>query len=276
MINSRYLIYEAQQAYYFGLPPHLALASVTSTPANTIGLSHRIGILAVGVDADIVLWDSHPLRLGATPVNVWIDGILQIPVPSKTDGEENHVEVSKGKGNEWMQLPETPNWDKERKVALRWDGLPPLEGRISSTKVVFTNIKEVWKRSWNGDIERAFPSESFAAQHLRLGTVIVEEGRVTCIGVHCSDSSGNATEIDLHGGTISPGLMSYGSPLGLEEIASELSTSDGVSYDAFRTNVPKILDDVGGVVRAMDALMFSTRNALSVFLFDMNHCESLT
>ena len=232
MINSRYLIYEAQQAYYFGLPPHLALASVTSTPANTIGLSHRIGILAVGVDADIVLWDSHPLRLGATPVNVWIDGILQIPVPSKTDGEENHVEVSKGKGNEWMQLPETPNWDKERKVALRWDGLPPLEGRISSTKVVFTNIKEVWKRSWNGDIERAFPSESFAAQHLRLGTVIVEEGRVTCIGVHCSDSSGNATEIDLHGGTISPGLMSYGSPLGLEEIASELSTSDGVYYSS--------------------------------------------
>jgi imidazolonepropionase-like amidohydrolase len=262
VINSRYLIYEAQQAYYFGLPPHLALASVTSTPATTTGLSHRIGILAVGADADIVLWDSHPLRLGATPIKVWIDGILQIPVPSKTDGEENHVEVGKGKGDEWRQLPETPNWDKERKVALRWDGLPPLEGRISSTKVVFTNVKEVWKRSRNGDIERAFSTEPFGAKHVKLGTVIVEEGRMTCIGVHCSDNSGNATEIDLHGGTISPGLMSYGSPLGLEEIASELSTSDGESYDAFKTNVPKILDDVGGVVRAMDALMFSTRNAL--------------
>ena len=276
MINSRYLIYEAQQAYYFGLPPHLALASVTSTPATIIGLSHRIGILAIGADADIVLWDSHPLRLGATPVKVWIDGILQIPVPSKTDGEENHVDVNKGKGDEWMHLPEIPNWDKERKVALRWDGLPPLEGRISSNKVVFTNVKEVWKRSENGDIERAFSSEPFGAHHVKFGTVIVEEGRISCIGMHCSDNGGNATEIDLHGGTISPGLMSYGSPLGLEEIASELSTSDGESYDAFRTNVPKILDDVGGVVRAMDALMFSTRNALSVFLFDMNHCESLT
>ena len=262
VINSRYLIYEAQQAYYFGLQPHLALASVTSTPATITGLSHRIGILAIGADADIVLWDSHPLRLGATPVKVWIDGILQIPVPSKTDGEENHVEVRNGKGDEWRQLPDTPNWDKERKVALRWDGLPPLEGKISSTKVVFINVKEVWKRSRNGDIERAFSSESFGAHQVKLGAVIVEEGRLTCIGVHCSDNSGNATEIDLHGGTISPGLMSYGSPLGLEEIASELSTSDGESYDAFRTNVPKILDDVGGVVRAMDALMFSTRNAL--------------
>jgi imidazolonepropionase-like amidohydrolase len=261
-MNSRYLIYEAQQAHYFGLPPHLALASVTCTPARAAGLSHRIGILGLGADADIVLWDSHPLRLGATPVKVWIDGILQIPVPSKTD-EENYVEIGKGKeGDEWQQLPEPPNWDKERKVALMWDGLPPLEGRKSTTKVLFTNIKEVWKRSWNGDIERVFSAEPFGAQHVKMGAVIVEDGQMTCIGAHCADRNGDATEVDLHGGTISPGLMSYGSPLGLEEIGSEPSTGDGESYDAFRHNVPKILDDVGGVVRAMDALMFSTRNAL--------------
>ena len=218
-------------------------------------------MLAVGADADIVLWDSHPLRLGATPVKVWIDGILQIPVPSKTH-EEIHVEIGKGKeGDEWRQIPETPNWDRERKAALRWDGLPPLEGRTYSAKVMFTNIKEVWRRSWNGDIERAFSAESFG-RHAKMGTVVVKNGRIICIGVDCADISGDAIEIDLHGGTISPGLMSYGSPLGLEEIDSELSTSDGESYDAFKHNVPKILDNVGGVVRAADALMFSTRNAL--------------
>ena len=262
VINSRYLIYEAQQAHYFGLPPHLALASVTSAPATAAGLSHRLGILAIGADADIVLWDSHPLRLGATPVKVWIDGILQIPVSSKTD-EENYVEVGKGKeGDEWRELPETPNWDIERKVALRWDGLPPLEGKKASVKVAFKNVKEVWKRTWNGDVERAFSAGFFGSQRIKMATVVVENGRMTCIGVHCADSSGDTTEIDLHGGTISPGLMSYGSRLGLEEIASEVSTTDGESYDAFKDNVPKILDDVGGVVRAMDALMFSTRNAL--------------
>jgi hypothetical protein len=30
VLNSRHLIYEAQQAYYFGLSTNLALASVTS------------------------------------------------------------------------------------------------------------------------------------------------------------------------------------------------------------------------------------------------------
>ena len=165
-------------------------------------------------------------------------------------------------GDEWRQVPDTPIWDKERKMALRWDGLPPLRGKKASTKVVFSNIKAVWKRSGDGDIEQAFSAEAFGTRHVKMGTVIVEHGRVTCIGAHCSDRGGDAIEIDLHGGTISPGLMSYGSPLGIEEIASEFSTRDGEYYDAFKGNVPKILDDVGGVVRAMDALMFSTRNAL--------------
>lgn len=68
--------------------------------------------------------------------------------------------------------------------------------------------------------------------------------------------------VDLHGGSISPGLMSYGSPLGLEEIAGEASTGDGRPYNAFAANVPNILDDPGAIMRAMDALMFGTRNAL--------------
>ena len=41
MINSRYLMFEAQQAHYYGLNPALALASVTSTPAKAAGMDHR-------------------------------------------------------------------------------------------------------------------------------------------------------------------------------------------------------------------------------------------
>ncbi|KAF8165543.1 hypothetical protein B0H34DRAFT_689508 [Crassisporium funariophilum] len=264
VLNSRHLIYEAQQAHYFGLSPNLALASVTSTPALAAGLSHRIGVVQEGSDGDVVLWDSHPLRLGATPVKVWIDGILQVPVPSRS-GKENYVEVGKGKeGNEWKESPETPNWDKERNETIRWDGLPPLEGRKTRSTVVFTNVKEVWKRTRDGDIELAFSAQMSEASSIKMGSVVVEEGKITCMGLQCADIHENDGQmLDLHGGSISPGLMSYGSPLGLEEIASEPSTGDGETYDAFRSYVPKILDDVGAVVRAVDALMFGTRNALT-------------
>lgn len=51
VVNSRYLIYEAQQAHYYGLPENLALASVTSEPAKALGLEHRIGFVKAGWDA---------------------------------------------------------------------------------------------------------------------------------------------------------------------------------------------------------------------------------
>jgi imidazolonepropionase-like amidohydrolase len=48
VLNSRYLLYEAQQAHYYGLSPNLALASVTTTAAIAAGVGHRVGMVAVG------------------------------------------------------------------------------------------------------------------------------------------------------------------------------------------------------------------------------------
>jgi imidazolonepropionase-like amidohydrolase len=49
VLNSRYLLYEAQQAHYYGLDPALALLSVTSTPARAAGVGHRVGTIAEGL-----------------------------------------------------------------------------------------------------------------------------------------------------------------------------------------------------------------------------------
>ena len=48
-MNSRYLMFEAQQAHYYGLNRALALASVTSTPAKAAGMDHRVGTIAEGL-----------------------------------------------------------------------------------------------------------------------------------------------------------------------------------------------------------------------------------
>ena len=52
VVNSRYLMFEAQQAHYYGLSPTLALASVTSTPAKAAGMDHRVGTIAEGLSLD--------------------------------------------------------------------------------------------------------------------------------------------------------------------------------------------------------------------------------
>jgi hypothetical protein len=266
VLNSRYLIFEAQQAHYYGLPPHLALASVTSAPAAAAGLAHRLGVLRDGADADVVLWDSHPLHLGATPLKVWIDGIQQIPSLAKAADHEEYTSLTRIKeGPEWGNAPKVPNWDEERAKAVRWEGLPPLEGQQESGKVVFRNVKDVWTRGTDGMIEESFYADSNPEEGgTELATVVIEKGRIVCAGPTCSASDMN-TIVDLHGGSISPGFMSFGSPLGLEDIAAERSTGDGPIHDAFVTDMPSILGDSGGVVRAIDALKFQTRNALSVF-----------
>ncbi|KAG8890401.1 hypothetical protein FRB98_008976 [Tulasnella sp. 332] len=134
VLNSRYLLYEAAQAHLYGLPANKAIQSVTTIPAATAGFGHRLGYVKPGYDADIVLWDSHPLALGATPQQVFIDGIPQISRPVK-----GH------KPAEPHDLPKTPRWEKETNDAIEYRGLPPLKGR-EPRKVGFVNIACLWER----------------------------------------------------------------------------------------------------------------------------------
>ncbi|KAF7352632.1 Carbohydrate esterase family 9 protein [Mycena venus] len=259
VVNSRYLLQEAQRANYYGLPPHLALASITSVPAAALGLDHRIGVLQEGADADVVMWDSNPLQVGATPVHVWIDGKLQIPLPPRSD-RDWPINVGVGKeGEEWRRFPSVPDWEKERKQAIEWEGLPPLTARKQSGNIVFVNVREVWSKGTDGKLQEVHRSDS------NLVNVAVRGGRIVCVGA-CSMDALDADEyVDLDGGSVVPGMMSTGTPLGLEEIRNEPSTGDGAPFDAFTERIPAILNDPGAMASAMDALMFGTRNSLTAY-----------
>ncbi|OSD06097.1 carbohydrate esterase family 9 protein [Trametes coccinea BRFM310] len=262
VLNSRFLLYEAQQAYYYGLPHNLALAAVTSTPARIMGQDHRIGYVSEGYDADIVLWDSHPLALGATPQQVWIDGIPQIEMP-----------YTSTKPQSFQKLPRTPNFDKEATETLKYDGLPPLEPkRVTSDTVVFLNVSAVYLRE-EQSIRPAFFSDT--ANPLSAGVVVVRAGKVECMGSAITSACASIIEdgrvdaqvINLEGGAIAPGLVSVGSSLGLEEITSEKTTIDGYVLDPLSKDVPVIVGGTGMVIRAADGLRFGTRDALYAYRY---------
>lgn len=162
-----------------------------------------------------------------------------------------------------QQTPRVPAWDAERAAAVAWEGLPPLGAKTAvAGKVVLRNVAEVWVRGEEGVHQRwaAPPGE-------RPGTVVLAHGAIACVGAQgwCLDGADTGAvdaELDLAGGAVGPGLMTFGSPLGVEEIAQELSTGDGLLFDAYVADTPAILHDTGAVVRAADALQFGTRNAL--------------
>ena len=68
--------------------------------------------------------------------------------------------------------------------------------------------------------------------------------------------------ISTHWTSNRPGLLTYGSPLGLEHIESEPSTTDGTVLSALESDVPEIIGGSGAVIHASEGLEFATRDAL--------------
>jgi hypothetical protein len=60
----------------------------------------------------------------------------------------------------------------------------------------------------------------------------------------------------------SPGFITYGSPLGLDNIDQEPSTNDGKVLDPLTTNMPSIIGGEGSVIRAVDGLQYGGRDML--------------
>lgn len=220
---------------------------------------------------DVVIWDSHPLALGATPKQVYIDGIPQIDTP--------HVHE---KPAAFQKVPQTPNFDHEAADTVKYGGLPPLKPSRSVKNVVFVNVQSVWSRVENEEgIEQIFDvSTSERTSGNGRTAVVVEDGKIQCIGSMLTCAVGNLVGyemIDLEGGSLAPGMTSFGAPLGLGEIAGESSTKDGQVFDPLSGSVPSIVGGDGAVIRAADGLQFATRDALYVWslLIKEDRCDVL-
>lgn len=74
---ARRLNQEAGKAVmYGGVPEMEALKFVTLNPAKLLHLDDRMGSLAPGKDADLVIWSDHPLSIYAQAEQTYVDGRL--------------------------------------------------------------------------------------------------------------------------------------------------------------------------------------------------------
>jgi imidazolonepropionase-like amidohydrolase len=60
-----------------GLDWGQAFATITSKPAEAVGIDAEIGSLRSGRRADVVIWDGDPLEASSAPITVYINGIVQ-------------------------------------------------------------------------------------------------------------------------------------------------------------------------------------------------------
>jgi imidazolonepropionase-like amidohydrolase len=65
----------AKAVKYGGVSEEDALKMITLNPAKLMGIDNRVGSIKVGKDADLVLWNGHPLSIYSTPVTTYIEGV---------------------------------------------------------------------------------------------------------------------------------------------------------------------------------------------------------
>lgn len=195
VLNAQHVVFEAAKAHMYGLPYHAALEGVTSAPAELLGLGERIGKIKEGFDADVVLWDSDPLSVGATPVQVWIDGAAQFNDP---------FELEKGPAH-----PLEPEITRDE-----------LSGSVASyEKVCFSGIVANLMSEDHRHLTNV--SLSVDGQSNSAGGIDTFQWQTKC------DGEDGRKEISLKNGYVVRPATAFGSYLGLEEISAEESTNDG-------------------------------------------------
>jgi imidazolonepropionase-like amidohydrolase len=79
--KTRVVLFEAGVAVGHGLPGEAALRALTIDAARLLGIEARVGSLAVGMDADLALFDGDPLEYTTHCVGAVIDGVQYIGAP---------------------------------------------------------------------------------------------------------------------------------------------------------------------------------------------------
>src|SRR5699024_8902889 len=74
VVPIEFLVDQAALAVKHGMAPADALRAITLNPAEVLGVADRIGSLAPGKDADLVLWEGDPLDVRNRTVRVWQAG----------------------------------------------------------------------------------------------------------------------------------------------------------------------------------------------------------
>lgn len=72
--NARNIRYEAGNAVAYGMDWNAALRAITLTPAEVFGVADRVGSIATGKDADVVVWSGDPFEFATQAEHVFVNG----------------------------------------------------------------------------------------------------------------------------------------------------------------------------------------------------------
>jgi imidazolonepropionase-like amidohydrolase len=206
---ARRLNTEAAKSMKWGdLSEDEALALVTINPAKQLRIDARVGSLEPGKDADVVVWNHHPLSAYAIADRVYIDGTLYY---DRLAEDKRLTALTREKADlvaaESSSRRAVPTSTEQRDVGDSVAPQPDLQS--SSTQARAAASDAVWAIT-NAAIH------PITGPDIPRGTIVVRGNRIEAVGADVQVPAGAKT-IDGAGEDIYPGFINARTQMGLNE-----------------------------------------------------------
>jgi imidazolonepropionase-like amidohydrolase len=214
--QARRLNMEAAKAVRYGdVTDDQAFAMVTINPAKQLKIENRVGSIEVGKDADIVIWNHHPLSTAAIVERSYIDGIAyydrekdlqRITEIQREKGSRSTTDASPTATNGTQASTNGSNGAQttnESQAATR--AVPPAErfdvkGNADGPTWAITNARIL----------------TVSGPVIPKGTIVIKGNRIDAVGANVAVPSG-AKPVDVQGATVMPGMIDASTDIGLNE-----------------------------------------------------------
>ena len=201
----RHLYFEAAKPVRYGnVDPADAVSFVTLNAARELGVEDRLGSIEVGKDADLAIYNAHPLNSFTRVEKTIVDGdVLFDRERAVTAMSEAMVERTK--------TPPTWTFPERRIRDLKLDLEPARGGTFALAGATLHTCDDAL-----GD-----------AGVIENGVIVVRDGAIETVGkVGEVELPDGVPVLNVTGLTITPGLFDSGTELGLTEIGKVSETQD--------------------------------------------------
>jgi imidazolonepropionase-like amidohydrolase len=197
----------AKTLHYGGLEPQRAFAMVTVNPAKQLGIDGRVGTLAAGKDADVVVWSGDPLSVFTRAEMTFVDGRLRFD-RARDLAHRTEVERARARLAGELRGPGAKVAPRAADVA----GVNPLPGKVdyqwaprapsSPVAIVGATV------------------HTLEGPAIENGVVVFAGGRIVAVGGADTAIPAGAERIEASGKHLWPSLIHLNTVLGLSEIDS--------------------------------------------------------
>lgn len=193
----------AKTMRYGGFTEEEALQTITINPAKELGIDHRTGSIDIGKDADLVIWDGHPLSVYSKCDLTMIEGKVYFERRDAYDVDK--ISMSK-------QV-------LDRKVNKAENDRIPAKS--SSYAVVGATIHPI------------------TGPDIKNGTVVIKDGKIFGVGRDVPIPS-NCSIISGQGLHVYPGFIDGMSSIGLMEISPIPVMNDNREFGTFNADLDSL------------------------------------